>query len=73
MWHKDVIISLDHQRKLNDMIIYQKRELNLDGTWKEGTRARSKMKEGTLLEYAGESSFKNPLEVLKTNTTRVGP
>ena len=57
------------------MIIYQKRELNLDGTWKENLRARSKLKEGMLsrdfhfLEYAnqGDANFKNPLEVLKGN------
>ena len=58
MYHKDVVVSLDHQRKLNDMIIYQRRELNLDGTWKEKARARSKLREDVggegfhFLEYA---------------------
>ena len=59
MYHKDVVISLEHQRKINDMITYQKRELNLDGTWKEKARARSKLREGNtsrsefhFLEYA---------------------
>ena len=62
------------------MIVYQRRELNLDGTWKEKPRARSKLAKNSkdnfgFLEYAqqGSQNFKNPLDVLKTNHhTKVG-
>ena len=60
------------------MIVYQRRELNLDGTWKEKPRARSKLAKNSndnfgFLQYAQSQTFKNPLEVLKTNYhTKVG-
>ena len=44
-YHRDVIVSNHHVKKINDMIIYQKRELNMDGTWKEKVKKRNKLKE----------------------------
>ena len=56
-FHKDVVISLDHQRKLHDMIVYEKVERNIDRSWKEKPRARSKLAKNSddsfgFLEYA---------------------
>ena len=51
------MISLDHQRRLHDMIVYEKVERNIDRSWKEKPRARSKLAKNSddsfgFLEYA---------------------
>jgi len=78
-FHRDVVVSNHHVKKVNDMIIYQKRELNMDGTWKEKSKTRNRLKEGMLssdfhfLEYVGDTNIQNPLVVLQAGISRVGP
>lgn len=64
--YKDVTVPLNQHRE-DDPVAYERRERNIDGTWKEHRyQSRHQAPGGPgfhFLEYA-KSNFRNPLELI---------
>ena len=65
--YKDVVVPVDYNRE-DDPVAYERRQLNVDGTWKEHRYNSYQQANGNFnfLEYASKN-FKNPLELTKNN------
>ena len=69
--YKDVVVP-QNQHKEDDPVAYERRELNIDGTWKEHRyqQRNHSMHQSPggpgfhFLEYA-KSNFRNPLELIQ--------
>ena len=65
--YRDVVVPLD-QSKEDDPVQYERRQLNIDGTWKDLNHGRSNANGGFhFLDYA-KSNFRNPLELIQATS-----
>ena len=70
--YRDVVIPIDHLKE-DDPVAYERRQLNLDGTWKE-QRYNNRVTANPgfhFLEYASKN-FKNPLELITATSPSGG-
>ena len=68
--YRDVVVPLE-QAKEDDPVTYERRKLNIDGTWKEHHRYKNSSLSPAdhhfhFLEYASKN-FRNPADLLQQN------